>query len=102
MIRYLKSTFVTLFKINLNKLKMKKSLLLLSLGVITLASCKKEGCTDPDALNYNEEAKKDDGTCTYFTLNVPSTYSFTDGSNTAPINPFSINWVYSIPFAAKR
>lgn len=60
---------------------MKKSLLLLSLGVITLASCKKEGCTDPNALNYNGEAKKDDGTCTYFTLNVPSTYSFTDGSN---------------------
>ncbi|MGV3631446.1 MAG: imelysin family protein [Bacteroidota bacterium] len=28
-------------------------------------SCKKEGCTDPDALNYNSEAKKDDGSCTY-------------------------------------
>lgn len=34
----------------------------LSLGLV---SCKKEGCTDPNASNYNEEAKKDDGSCTY-------------------------------------
>jgi hypothetical protein len=31
----------------------------------TAISCKKEGCTDPLANNYNEEAKKDNGTCTY-------------------------------------
>lgn len=36
-------------------------------------SCKKEGCTDPNANNYNEEAKKDDGTCTYPVINVSST-----------------------------
>lgn len=29
------------------------------------AGCKKEGCTDPEANNYNDEAKKDDGSCTY-------------------------------------
>lgn len=28
-------------------------------------SCKKKGCTDPNATNYNEKAKKDDGTCEY-------------------------------------
>ncbi len=32
-------------------------------GALTLAACKKEGCTDPNALNYNPEAEKDDGTC---------------------------------------
>ncbi|MBL7899347.1 MAG: hypothetical protein JNJ99_12490 [Crocinitomicaceae bacterium] len=32
--------------------------------LITL-SCKKEGCTDATATNYNEEAKKDDGSCIY-------------------------------------
>ena len=30
-----------------------------------LSSCKKEGCIDQNATNYNNEAKKDDGTCTY-------------------------------------
>jgi len=32
---------------------------------VTAISCKKEGCTDVNANNYNEEAKKDDGSCTY-------------------------------------
>ena len=27
--------------------------------------CKKEGCTDPDSINYDSEAKKDDGSCEY-------------------------------------
>ena len=52
-----------------------------AITAIAFTSCKKEGCTDETALNYNEEAKKDDGSCTYFTLNVPATYSFTDGTN---------------------
>ena len=34
----------------------------LSFGTV---SCKKEGCTDPNAVNYNEKAKKDDGNCKY-------------------------------------
>jgi hypothetical protein len=42
-------------------------LLLLSLALFTVASCKKEGCTDPNAINYDADAKKDDGTCTYLT-----------------------------------
>lgn len=32
---------------------------------LSLASCKKKGCTDPTANNYNSEAKKDDGSCTF-------------------------------------
>lgn len=32
---------------------------------MTATSCKKEGCTDETATNYNEEAKKDDGSCVY-------------------------------------
>lgn len=32
---------------------------------MTAVSCKKEGCTDPTATNYSDEADKDDGSCTY-------------------------------------
>ncbi len=32
---------------------------------IGLTGCKKKGCTDPTADNYNPDAKKDDGSCTY-------------------------------------
>lgn len=30
-----------------------------------ITSCKKEGCTDSTALNYESEAEKDDGSCEY-------------------------------------
>lgn len=40
----------------------------LSLGLLVGATgCKKEGCTDPAALNYDPDAKKDDGSCQYNT-----------------------------------
>ena len=31
----------------------------------TFVGCKKEGCTDPDSINYDAEAKKDDASCQY-------------------------------------
>jgi hypothetical protein len=47
---------------------MKKMMILMTVTSVLglgIASCKKKGCTDPDALNYNAEAKKDDGSCQY-------------------------------------
>jgi len=46
---------------------MKNSLLFLmiGLGAVSITSCKKKGCTDNGAVNYNSKAKKDDGTCLY-------------------------------------
>jgi len=37
----------------------------ISVATVFTTSCQKKGCTDPEALNYSEEAEKDDGSCTY-------------------------------------
>ena len=43
-----------------------KSLLILTLaGASVFTSCKKKGCTDHHAENFDAKAKKDDGSCTY-------------------------------------
>ena len=43
-----------------------KYLILLLLFVLIVSSCQKqEGCTNPIAINYNADAEKDDGSCTY-------------------------------------
>lgn len=34
-------------------------------GFILIAACKKKGCTDSTAINYDINAKKDDGSCVY-------------------------------------
>ncbi|MEX1190598.1 MAG: hypothetical protein WEA99_01410, partial [Brumimicrobium sp.] len=34
-------------------------------GLLLMNSCKREGCTDPKAINYDKKAKKDDGSCIF-------------------------------------
>ena len=47
-------------------MKFKSLTLILAVGLLAgFNSCKKKGCTDPNSLAYNAEAKKDDGSCTY-------------------------------------
>lgn len=48
------------------------AMLILAGTAITITSCKKEGCTDANANNYSEDAKKDDNSCTYPTINLTS------------------------------
>lgn len=47
-------------------MKLFRIALLFLVSVSFLISCKKTGCTDPDALNYVQSASKDDHSCYYF------------------------------------
>ena len=51
-------------KMKLKSMKFGVVLLAASLTVGTV-SCKKKGCTDPTAVNYNADATVDDGTCIF-------------------------------------
>ena len=63
---------------------MKKGLfLILVSSALAAGACKKKGCMDTTAVNYNSEAKKDNASCQYLpiiTLNGASTVSITVGS----------------------
>lgn len=66
-----------------------KTLALLATTIIisTLSSCKKEGCTDPEATNYSMDAKKDDGSCVYPSVTPTTDPVVTDTSATDPSEP---------------
>lgn len=54
------------------------------------SSCRK-GCTDPDATNYDEQAKKDNNSCEYDTTDgdsysVPTTYAFVDADGNSTVS----------------
>lgn len=64
--------------------------LLAIFAIIIATSCQKKGCTDSSAENYDEEAKKDDGSCTYFSDDYSGTGYITQGAATTTIaNLFS-------------
>ena len=38
--------------------------------ILVFSSCKKQGCTDPNAINYNSSANQDNGNCTYSLMDI--------------------------------
>ena len=76
---------------------MKKIIGLFVLGAIVLSTntaCKKKGCTDNTATNYNSAAKKDDGTCLYapiITLNGSASVSVNVGSTYTDAGATAVN-----------
>jgi hypothetical protein len=58
-------------------------LLIAGAVAVSMPSCKKKkGCTDPTATNFDPDADKDDGSCTYPT-NIQKTYVEVSGSITS-------------------
>ena len=55
-----------------------------SMVIFLAASCSKEGCTDPNASNYDANAGTTNNDLCEYNYDVPSTYAFTDayGNNT--------------------
>lgn len=63
--------------------------------VLAFGSCKKEGCTEADAINYSTDAKKDDGSCQYEPK--PSGISYNIESAMGAANQ---SFAYNVPFKA--
>jgi len=63
---------------------MKKIAILTATLLLSLISCNKKGCTDELANNYEEDAKKDDASCTYNWDQYLGTYSGESGECSTP------------------
>jgi hypothetical protein len=53
---------------------MKRVFFLMILGAVVFSSCNSDGCIDPTALNYDPNAKNDDGGCVYVTENLKMSF----------------------------
>ena len=49
---------------------MKKVIFLPLCLILVFSSCKKQGCTDPNANNYNSSANEDNGNCAYSLMDI--------------------------------
>ncbi len=61
-----------------------------------LTSCKKEGCTDSSATNYDEKAKEDDGSCEYPSIPVPAVTAVTKTGKITSNETWTADKVYTL------
>ncbi|MFT5228282.1 MAG: hypothetical protein ACI9EV_001425 [Urechidicola sp.] len=72
-------------------MKNARILLLSTIVLISIVSCKKDGCTDCNATNFSTEADKDDGTCEYINEDILGTYAVQDSITGPP----TMEWYHS-------
>lgn len=58
------------------KIRLTQLVVLFIVSLIAFSGCKRKGCTDESATNYDSKAKKDDGSCTFNEDSLGSTYDF--------------------------
>lgn len=80
---------VRYFVLKIKHMNISKLSLIILVAGSSLVACKKKGCTDPTALNYNAEAKKNDNSCEYDldpVYDVPSNYYFADANGNSTVD----------------
>lgn len=75
------NAFLNLVFLSTNIMRTHTLLIILIAAATVISGCRKKGCTDPQAQNYSEDAKKDDGSCEY-SYTVPTVYNFDNVSYT--------------------
>jgi len=66
---------------------MKKAMLFIAVLGVTFTACKKEGCIDATATNYDAKADKDDGSCQYSTVVIDTSSNTTTPDTTTTTTP---------------
>lgn len=62
-------------------------LLIVGLSALMIMGCRRDGCTDQSAINYDKKAKNDDGSCIYGDPNDPNNPDNPDNPNvTLPVH----------------
>ncbi len=70
-------------------MKVRYSILAFIFGTLLITSCKKEGCTDQNALNYDADAKQENYTCDFSQITFYSTAATYFG---VPITSIKVTW----------
>ena len=80
------SIFLHQLKLQIMNINRLLTIILFSGATISLSSCSKEGCTDPNASNYDADAKTSNNDLCEYNYDVPETYVFTDADGNSTVS----------------